>query len=58
MTMDVMTKDGIKIYCLPDTAKCKWEDRNPLFIRSCPLYNFDYKGDICVPELCDEYTEE
>lgn len=56
--MEVMTKDGIKIFSLPDMARCKYCYENPLLISLCPIRNFDDYGSICVPELCEMYTEE
>lgn len=56
--MDIKTKDGISITVLPDCARCTIAKKNPLFMTSCPCYNFDDFGDICVPELCDHYTED
>lgn len=50
--MDVM-HDGVEIYILPDCARCKSANENPLYIFECP------KGkDICFPAYCEEYTEE
>ncbi|SHK34272.1 hypothetical protein [Hespellia stercorisuis] len=56
--MDIKTKCGMNIHCLPDTAKCKESGKNPESMEQCPIYNFDDNGWICVPELCDSYTEE
>lgn len=56
--MEIMTADGIRIYCLPDNAICKRMNTSPERLWECPICNFDDAGYICVPELCDEYTEE
>ncbi len=57
--MNVKTREGIKIDCLPDNAKCKLANENPLcMLDGCPICNFDFFGWECIPELCDEYTEE
>lgn len=56
--MEIRTKDGMMIYCLPDNARCKLTGRNPESMCECPIFNFDDLGDICVPELCEEYEEE
>lgn len=55
--MDIMTKYGNPIFCLPCRAVCKKTGENPEDMDSCPIFNFDDTGDICVPELCDEYEE-
>lgn len=55
--MEIKTKYGDEIFCLPDCAKCKLTSINPHKMDSCPIYNFDDKGDICLPELCNYYTE-
>ena len=56
--MDVVTPDGIKIYCLPDCAKCSRTGISPIDMDHCPIFQFDNFGDRCIPELCDEYREE
>lgn len=55
--MTLMTKDGIEIFCLPPVAWCKCENMDVEDIDECPIKNFDDTGDICVPELCEFYTE-
>lgn len=55
--MRILTKCGMEIYCLPDTAECGMTEKSPEEMGSCPIYNFDDTGDICVPELCDFYGE-
>lgn len=55
--MDILTEDGIEIYCLPDTAYCKISGENPESMIGCPLFAFDDYGNICKPNLCGEYTE-
>ena len=55
--MEIMTADGIRIFCLPDNAICKQKNTSPEWLWECPMCKFD-DGQICVPELCDEYTEE
>lgn len=56
--MTIQTREGIKIYVLPDCAKCRATGKSPTDMEDCPICNFDDYGDICVPELCDEYIEE
>lgn len=57
-TMEIWTKDGLMVYCLPDNAKCKLTGKSPEEMYECPVCNFDNYGDICVPALCGEYEEE
>jgi hypothetical protein len=56
--MNVMTRDGIRIYVLPDVAECALTGKSPLEMDKCPIMNFDDTGDICVPEMCTSYTED
>ena len=56
--MNIKTEWGGDIYCLPSCAKCKATGKSPEYMERCPLYNFDDDGDICVPEICDQYTED
>lgn len=56
--MDVLTVGGWNLCLLPVCAKCKITDKNPMEMDECPICNFDDDGDICVPGLCEEYTEE
>lgn len=56
--MDIMTKDGISIHVLPDNAKCNHTGVCPLEMDKCPVRNFDDTGNICVPELCADYSED
>lgn len=56
--LQVMTRDGISIHVLPDTARCSQTGKSPLEMDRCPIYNFDDHGEICCPDKCDEYTEE
>lgn len=56
--MRILTGSGIDIECLPDCGRCKVSGKNPEQMDMCPIYNFDDFGDLCVPELCDEYSEE
>lgn len=55
--MTLMTKDGIEIFALPPVAWCKCAKDDVEDIDECPIKNFDDTGDICVPELCEFYTE-
>lgn len=55
--MDICTKYGQKIFCLPDNARCRLSGKSPHETEKCPIRNFDYCGDVCVPELCDECGE-
>ena len=56
--LEVQTSDGIRINVLPDDAKCKITGTCPLEMDNCPIYNFDDRGDVCVPEMCVEYEED
>lgn len=56
--MEVLTECGVQIFCLPDSAKCKVTGENLNLMINCPICNFDDYGEICVPDLCDEYSEE
>ena len=56
--MNIRTPDGIKIYCLPDSARCKCTGVSPEVMDRCPIINFDDEGDECCPSLCDEYDED
>lgn len=53
--MDIKTLDGIKIYILPDNAKCCASDDyvSPTELDECPT-----GCEICYPEGCMNYTEE
>ena len=55
--MDIKTKDGIDIFVLPESARCLITGEHLFYIDECPMKNFDDFGDICVPEMCREYTE-
>ena len=55
--MDICTECGQKIFCLPDNARCRLSGKPPHETEKCPICNFDDYGDVCVPELCDEYGE-
>lgn len=56
--MNIQTADGISIHVLPDCARCRNTWENPMFMGECPIFNFDDYGLCCVPELCDDYTED
>lgn len=56
--MEIKTECGIEINCLPDCAKCERTGRNPMEMDACPMNKFGYMGDTCIPELCEDYTEE
>ena len=56
--MTLMTKDGIEIFALPPIALCKYSNKDVEDMDECPIKNFDDFGDICVPELCEFYTEQ
>lgn len=56
--MEMMTEDGIKFYCLPIHAVCRQTGMSPEQMDECPLCKFDALGLKCVPELCEEYSEE
>ena len=53
--MDIKTLDGIKIYVLPDNAKCCASDGyvSPTELDECPT-----GCEICYPEGCINYIEE
>lgn len=55
--MNVQTERGIDIFCLPDNARCKLYNENPLEMGRCPCMKFDDFGDVCIPDLCEEYEE-
>lgn len=50
--MNVKTKDGIDIYCLPECAICQLSDENPLDMEVCPRCQ-----EYCTPDICNEYME-
>lgn len=56
--MNIMTPGGGEIYLVPECVRCKITGQNPVDMDECPICNFDDTGDICVPELCEEYMEE
>jgi len=56
--MEIMTADGMRIYFMSDNAVCKRMKTSPERFWECPMCKFDDVGYICIPELCDEYTEE
>ena len=56
--MIIKTIEGIDIYCLPDCARCGMSGENPTDMDECPIGAFDLSGYVCVPDLCDEYSEE
>lgn len=51
--MTIKTPDGLDIYCLPDCARCRLADASPEEMDECPM-----KREHCVPEVCEEYTED
>ena len=51
--MVIKTVDRIDIHVLPENAKCLFSDDNPMYMDECPI-----KHAVCVPEICDFYTEE
>ena len=55
--MYIQTEDGKDIYALPSCATCTYADEYVVCMDACPICNFDDKGDICVPELCEHYSE-
>lgn len=58
MSLSLYTDGGMQYFCLPDCARCRLTGENPETMDKCPAYNFDDHGDVCVPELCNEYEEE
>lgn len=55
--MDIYTKDGQIIMCLPDSALCKVAGKSPHDMDKCPLGFDKYDDCMCIPELCNEYEE-
>lgn len=55
--LDIYTKDGQLIMCLPDNAICKAEGKSPHDIDKCPLGFNEYDEYMCIPEMCNEYEE-
>ena len=55
--MDIMTSDGVRIYVLPECARCKCTGISPDAMTECPLRKFDPFGLMCKPDVCEEYTE-
>lgn len=55
--MEILDQYGTGINILPSTALCEEEGKNPLEIDECPICQFDDMGEICVPELCEKYSE-
>ena len=60
--MRVINSLGIEISglttILPDSARCLLIGKHPGDSEKCPLNNFDEDGDICIPEMCNHYSEE
>lgn len=56
--MNVSTRVGLKVDSLPECGRCRLTGKSPKEMDACPICNFDDYGDECVPELCNEYTEE
>ena len=56
--MQIKTEYGEDILSLPPCAWCKIADKDIEDLDTCPLCNFDDTGDICIPSLCEHYTEE
>ena len=56
--MKTITAEGLEAAILPDCAQCSLEGKHPEKMECCPLNNFDRDGFICIPELCDHYTED
>lgn len=55
--MEIVTEDGIEIFCLPDCARCKLTGKSPTEMIECPEHCFDVFGDVCRPDDCDYYEE-
>lgn len=56
--MNLYTADGISYHCLPACARCKISGESPETMDECPDRRFDDQGLVCIPELCDAYTED
>ena len=56
--MTLLTEDGIEMFVLPSVARCKCANERIEDMPDCPIKNFDDTGDICIPDLCEYYTEE
>lgn len=56
--MNISTKVGLEVDYLPECGRCRLTGKSPTEMDACPICNFDDYGDECVPELCNEYTEE
>ena len=55
--MDIRTSDGIKIFVLPENARCELSGQSPEDMLDCPLgLCSEYNGD-CVPDVCEHYIE-
>lgn len=55
--MIIQTSDYINISILPDDAKCKLSGKSPMDMFECPSREYNFFGEICIPELCKYYTE-
>ena len=56
--MQIKTEYGEDILSLPSYAWCKVANKDIEDMDKCPLYNFDDNGKICVPSVCEHYTED
>ena len=54
--MEIVTEEGIDIFCLPDNGMCEAIGLHPTEIDKCPLKEFG--EDFCIPERCPYYTEK
>lgn len=52
--MTVKTSDGIRIYVLPDCAKCKITGEHIDDMDECPCCD----SGICTPDTCFNYDED
>ena len=55
--MIILNSSADEIPELSEKAICKKSNEHPEDMVECPLCKFDYYGDICIPELCNEYDE-
>lgn len=53
----VMDSKGETVDVVPIGAKCAVTGEYLDEMERCPRCNFDDDGDVCVPDLCDEYYE-
>ena len=55
--MEIKTEEGLDVFVLPECARCRLTGENPMDMDCCPISKVDDFGDVCMPEMCDEYQE-